>query len=245
MVVREFLDEAEQLLTAVASAPTPDRVLMLSWINNELSDVLSQEDWDWATVRLSPIVAVSGNRRVFNLPDDFNGNFVKYSGLNGDYWACKLISSAQEFFLTYEAPAQFIGRNLSATSTGRPSHYTVLSRPDGILQVTVDPLPDAAYSLTGLYVPTRKIKDPDEIAPTPGNNMVLLYGLMTRVFSNLMLDKNLERVASQQLAYYSRERQRAFAALLMQQSRSRMVQAIPVKNATGSSYNSYAAFKVY
>lgn len=230
MQVKEVLNDVEQQLEHLG-VPSPDRLVLTQWLQQEVRTLVSKEDWDWAVVMLNPVIQVRSEVRTYPLPADFGTNFIRYTERDGSRYGCKLISNSNETFLDFESPAQFFTRNLSSTNTAVPAAYTITTLPNGRRQLHIDPLPDATYSVTGLYRATGlKLEGEDDTLPYPGDSPIGTSLLMKRIFKGKPLEET-----------YSREVMDAMSDMRMELALARQARVIPVQGT--STTNTYRLFR--
>lgn len=223
MLVREVLNDVEQRLDQLG-VPVPNRLLLQQWLQHEVRALMSLEDWDWAYAMLSPVIQLLASTRAYKLPSNFGTNFVRYADLNGARYGCKLISDTSEQFIEYLSPVQFHTLNLSATNTGKPSHYTITTLPDGRRQLHVDSLPDASYSVTGLYKATGwTLDDEDNLLPYPADSPIGSCMLLRRIFEGKPLQDT-----------YTRAEREALSTIRMEHAQSRAARVTPVVSKSGT-----------
>ncbi len=185
MQVKEMLDDIEQQLSYRGLA-IPDRFIMLSWMSNELNEITGRYQFDWSFVHVDPVIKTVEGQRAYMLPADFPDNFVVgASEGRGDQYCCKIDDASTESLLTYQSPVQFFSKSLRSSSDSKPSHYTIMSLPNGRKEIQLDPPPDdnsdSNYTVDGLYQKADwKLEEMDALPPLPGNSAVLRYAVLRR-----------------------------------------------------------------
>ena len=190
MKVKAILDEVELTLKQRGIKGEP-RLILFSHLAFDLNELAGRGDWDWAMVHLDPVIAVAEDVTEYDLPDNFPDNFVRLSGDTGDKYACLLNDEYNDGHLAYQSPAQFYSRNLEAETSGRPSRYTITTKPDGKRLLILSPPPDDSYTYTirGLYVPTDwKITEESDMPPVPGNSAIFKWQLLMRYDPSFQAD---------------------------------------------------------
>jgi hypothetical protein len=177
----------EEIITEISlETGEKDRAKLLKFLSAELNYLTGKAEWDWAMVRLDPIISAIVGQREYNLPNNFGLNFVRYGGAAGQEWCCLLDDGTNESILHYISPAQFFSKDLRGEANGRPQRFTILSTPNGQRQLHLSPAPDSAtFTIDGLYIPTDwKIEERSQLPPIPGNSEVLKLGVMRRLDPN-------------------------------------------------------------
>ena len=211
MIVREILDDIEQVLQFKGVA-SPGRPILTQWLSQELNELTGVADWDWAQVWLDPAVTTVDGTNEYSLPANFPENFLRGAGADGDSYCCKVSTSTKEEILDYRSPVQFHSLVFVGASEGQPTDYTVLTTSSGDRKIKLFPTPDAAYNVSGLYVPTDwALTEQDAVPPVPGNCAVLKAGVMRRI------DGGMEP-----------RYQQAKAELMLRAAQNRRAQVVPV-----------------
>lgn len=230
MKVRKILDDIEQTpaYQLMPKEVRPDRRMLLQWMSSELNDLSSKTpNFDFWLVQLEPAIRTQSGKRDYDLPDDFPFNFVR---LSTDKWACNIDDGYNETNLPYVPLKDFYDLNLTAESNGKPSCYTIKTKPDGRRLLVLSPPPDTNnstytyYEIDGLYCKNDwDLKDEDILPPIPGQFAILKYAVLRRISTDFE-QKYIE----------------AYAVLMNEMARSRDLQ---IKLNMGNNRNAYTGMR--
>ena len=186
MNVSVYIDDIEQTCE-YKGLRFPGRFAVLAWMSEELRELTSKAEFDWALRHLDPVIQTTTGGEAYVLPDDFADNFTRGADTNGDFWCCKLDDGTNEKPIEYMSPVQYFSLDIRAAANGRPRSYTILTAANGQRELRLYPPPDANgttgyYQVDGLYKPTSwTLDDQSQIPPFPANNQVLKYAVLRRI----------------------------------------------------------------
>ncbi len=188
---KQLIDKIEQI-ARVRGVETPDRWTLLSWIADDLEEIISSRDWNWAKRWLDPIVNTAVGTREYPLPDDFGVNFCIYrdsadsgggvvvdaTSIPTSRYAVHIYDGTSQYDLIYRPPDEFYSQKLKAESNALPRYYTIMRNAAGPY-ISLSPPPDlTTYTVLGLYKPaTWNLNEMSEIPPMPHDH-ILIYGAL-------------------------------------------------------------------
>jgi len=188
-----------------------DRFINRMWLNAELSELVGREPFEWACVHLDPIILCVDGQRAYDLPKNFPDNFIAYGIGHEAKRVVTIDDSTNKVNLNYVSPMEFYLKDLTAEQDGKPSDYTIVSKPDGRRQLILSPPPDDDYTIDGLYIPTDwQLDEESDLPPIPGNSLILKWGILRRYNANYQV-------------FY----QQSYSDLLVQSARNRKTQMKP------------------
>jgi len=186
MTCGDLIDSVVQQLQDPVTRRVPrDRILLLDWLGQEVSELASAYQIDSLASVLEPVTLEPGRAR-YPLPDDFPENFLRGGDDDGESFLCKLDDASVESQLDYLTPSRFFSEYKTGAGTvssnGRPNDYTIITQ-KGAKEIFLGPPPDDSnsYILTGVYIPTRFVFDEfSSPAALQSHPQVLKYGLLRR-----------------------------------------------------------------
>jgi hypothetical protein len=185
MNTQEWIDDIEDELRTAGIKVNWERWDLLNWASAELNKLSQEFTADCLMVYLDPIVVTASGTRQYDLPANFGTNFAEAAGDQGEGFCCMLNDGSSDSRLEYVTATRLFSRDLTSSSSSRPGTYTIISSANGRKQIWLDPVPNAAYDIKGLYKPTDwDLKTMDDIPSLPANSPIIKYSVLRRLDPN-------------------------------------------------------------
>ena len=171
MTIELLIDQIERALRLATKRELPiDRMEVQDLVEQALSRLAAQDEFDFLKQSLEPLIATKPSQREYRLPDNFPQNFLSFSNpdTGETSYACKLDDGSSALAMLFEQPEAFYRRDLSIETDSRPHTYTITGNPSGGKMLVLSPPPDTTtYEISGVYMLNSFDLSRDELPGAP------------------------------------------------------------------------------